>query len=50
MTSRAILLKGRAQANAVAQQASMAHWQSIVKSLNGYLKTMESNYVSSLIP
>lgn len=44
-TSRAGLVKGRSQANAVAQQALIAHWQSIVKSLNTYLKTMRSNYV-----
>ncbi|WJZ97742.1 hypothetical protein VitviT2T_016323 [Vitis vinifera] len=44
-TSRASLVKGRSQANAVAQQALMAHWQSIVKSLNSYLKTMKANYV-----
>lgn len=44
-TSRASLLKGRAQANAVAQQALIAHWQSIVKSLNNYLKTMRANFV-----
>lgn len=45
-TSRASLVKGRSQANAVAQQALIAHWQSIVKSLNSYLKTMKANYVS----
>ncbi|KAL0337242.1 UNVERIFIED_CONTAM: Myosin-17 [Sesamum calycinum] len=39
------LVKGRSQANAVAQQALIAHWQSIVKSLNNYLKTMKANYV-----
>ncbi|XP_004287596.1 PREDICTED: myosin-17-like [Fragaria vesca subsp. vesca] len=44
-TSRASLLKGRAQANAVAQQALIAHWQSIVKSLDNYLKIMKANYV-----
>ncbi|CAB4288199.1 unnamed protein product [Prunus armeniaca] len=44
-TSRASLVKGRAQANAVAQQALIAHWQSIVKSLDSYLKTMKANYV-----
>ncbi|XP_038696506.1 myosin-17-like isoform X2 [Tripterygium wilfordii] len=44
-TSRASLVKGRSQANAVAQQALIAHWQSIVKSLNSYLKTMKANYV-----
>lgn len=45
-TSRASLVKGRSQANAVAQQALIAHWQSIVKSLNNYLKLMKANYVS----
>ncbi|XP_044485925.1 myosin-17-like isoform X2 [Mangifera indica] len=44
-TSRASLVKGRTQANAVAQQALIAHWQSIVKCLNNYLKTMRANYV-----
>ncbi|XP_073043958.1 myosin-17-like [Primulina eburnea] len=44
-TSRASLVKGRSQANAVAQQALIAHWQSIVKSLDSYLKMMKSNYV-----
>lgn len=45
-TSRASLIKGRSQANAVAQQALIAHWQSIVKSLNNYLKITRANYVS----
>ena len=45
-TSRASLVKGRSQANAVAQQALIAHWQSIVRSLDNYLKTMKANYVS----
>ncbi|XP_059432809.1 myosin-17-like [Corylus avellana] len=44
-TSRASLVKGRSQANAVAQQALIAHWQSIVKSLDNFLKTMKANYV-----
>ncbi|KAJ9167994.1 hypothetical protein P3X46_019576 [Hevea brasiliensis] len=44
-TSRASLVKGRSQANAVAQQALIAHWQSIVKSLNSYLMIMKANYV-----
>ncbi|KAJ8751015.1 hypothetical protein K2173_016196 [Erythroxylum novogranatense] len=44
-TSRASLVKGRSQANAVAQQALIAHWQSIVKSLSNYLKIMKANYV-----
>ncbi|OMO66175.1 IQ motif, EF-hand binding site [Corchorus olitorius] len=48
-TSRASLVKGRSQANAVAQQALIAHWQSIVKSLNNYLKTMRANYVPSFL-
>ncbi|XP_030953019.1 myosin-17-like isoform X1 [Quercus lobata] len=43
--SRASLVKGRSQANAVAQQALIAHWQSIVKSLNSSLMTMKANYV-----
>uniref|UniRef100_M4DUB2 Uncharacterized protein n=1 Tax=Brassica campestris TaxID=3711 RepID=M4DUB2_BRACM len=42
-TSRASLVKGRAQANAVAQQALIAHWQSIRKSLNSYLNLMKVN-------
>lgn len=46
-TSRASMVKGRSQANAVAQQALIAHWQSIVKNLNNYLKTMRANYVSA---
>lgn len=45
-TSRASLVKGRSQANPVAQQALVAHWQSIVKSLNNYLKIMRANHVS----
>ncbi|XP_050215597.1 myosin-17-like isoform X2 [Mercurialis annua] len=44
-TSRASLVKGRSQANAVAQQALIAHWQSIVKSLNNYLNIMKANYM-----
>ncbi|XP_075474640.1 myosin-17-like [Primulina tabacum] len=44
-TSRASLVKGRSQANAVAQQALIAHWQKIVKSLDSYLKMMKANYV-----
>ncbi|KAJ9183778.1 hypothetical protein P3X46_007589 [Hevea brasiliensis] len=44
-TSRASLVKGRSQANAVAQQVLIAHWQSIVKSLNNYLMIMKANYV-----
>ncbi|MQL92688.1 hypothetical protein Taro_025315 [Colocasia esculenta] len=49
-TSRASLVKGsRSQANAVAQQALIAHWQSIVKSLNNYLKTLRANYVPPVL-
>ncbi|KAJ0074872.1 hypothetical protein Patl1_33585 [Pistacia atlantica] len=48
-TSRASLVNRRAQANAVAQQALIAHWQSIVKSLNNYLKIMRANYVPSFL-
>ncbi|OWM83071.1 hypothetical protein CDL15_Pgr011753 [Punica granatum] len=44
-TSRASLVKGRSQANAVAQQALIAHWQSIVKRLNNYLTIMKTNFV-----
>lgn len=45
-TSRSSLVKGRTQANAGAQQALIAHWQSIVKNLNNYLKIMKANFVS----
>ncbi|KAL9463743.1 hypothetical protein AB3S75_001531 [Citrus x aurantiifolia] len=48
-TSRASLIKGRSQANALAQQALIAHWQSIVKSLNSYLKIMRANYVPAFL-
>ncbi|XP_020581074.1 myosin-17-like [Phalaenopsis equestris] len=45
-TSRASLVKGsRSQANAMAQQALIAHWRSIVKSLDSYLKALKANYV-----
>ncbi|XP_031116312.1 myosin-17-like [Ipomoea triloba] len=44
-TSRGSLVKGRSQANAAAQQALIAHWQSIVKRLDNYLKMMKANYV-----
>ncbi|PKA59009.1 hypothetical protein AXF42_Ash001102 [Apostasia shenzhenica] len=45
-TSRAGLVKGsRSQANAMAQQALIAHWRSIVKSLDSYLKTLKANFV-----
>ncbi|XP_074565345.1 myosin-17-like isoform X2 [Curcuma longa] len=44
-TSRASLVKGtRSPANAVAQQALMGHWQSIVKSLTNYMKPLKANY------
>ncbi|KAK4483677.1 hypothetical protein RD792_010878 [Penstemon davidsonii] len=43
-TSRSSLVKGRSQANAGAQQVLIAHWQSIVKSLNNCLKTMKTNF------
>ncbi|URE07310.1 DIL domain [Musa troglodytarum] len=49
-TSRASLVKGtRSQANAMAQQALIAHWQSIVKILTSYLKTLKANYVPSFL-
>ncbi|CAL0304789.1 unnamed protein product [Lupinus luteus] len=48
-TSRQTSIKGRTHANAVAQKALIAHWQSIVKSLNNYLKIMKANYVPSLL-
>ncbi|KAL8456763.1 hypothetical protein ACS0TY_034855 [Phlomoides rotata] len=48
-TSRTSLVKGRSQANAVAQQALMAHWQSIVKSLDNNLKTMKANHVPAFL-
>ncbi|CAK7356900.1 unnamed protein product [Dovyalis caffra] len=48
-TSRASLVKGRSQANVVAQQALIAHWQSIVKTLNNCLKNMRANYVPSFL-
>ncbi|GAB4838000.1 hypothetical protein Ancab_027527 [Ancistrocladus abbreviatus] len=48
-TSRASLIKGRSHSNVAAQQALMAHWQSIVKSLNSYLQTMKSNYVPPVL-
>ncbi|XP_059594815.1 LOW QUALITY PROTEIN: myosin-17 [Vitis vinifera] len=41
-----LCIQRRSQANAVAQQALIAHWQSIVKSLNYYLKIMKANHVS----
>ncbi|KAL4195257.1 hypothetical protein AMTRI_Chr05g63720 [Amborella trichopoda] len=49
-TSRASLVKGtRSQANYEAQKALIAHWQSIVKSLNNFLKTLKANYVPSFL-
>ncbi|XP_042050999.1 myosin-17-like [Salvia splendens] len=48
-TSRSSLGKGRSQANAVAQQALIAHWQSIVKCLDKYLKAMNANYVPAFL-
>ncbi|XP_060189336.1 myosin-17-like isoform X2 [Lycium barbarum] len=48
-TSRASLVKGRSQANAAAQQALFAHWQSIVKSLNNYVMMMKANHVPSFL-
>ncbi|CAL9113071.1 unnamed protein product [Musa textilis] len=45
-TSRASLIRGsRSQANAMVQQALIAHWQSIVKSLTNYLKILRANHV-----
>ncbi|XP_042377682.1 myosin-17-like [Zingiber officinale] len=44
-TSRARIVKGtRSPANAVAQQALMEHWHSIVKSLASYMKPLKANY------
>ncbi|KAI3772786.1 hypothetical protein L6452_03979 [Arctium lappa] len=48
-TSRGSLVKGRSQAKGVAQQAVNAHWQSIVKNLDGCLKIMKANYVPSFL-
>ncbi|KAL9242136.1 hypothetical protein vseg_016167 [Gypsophila vaccaria] len=44
-TSRASMMKGRTQANTGAQQDLIAHWQSIVKSLNQYITMMSANNV-----
>ncbi|XP_020523198.1 myosin-11 isoform X2 [Amborella trichopoda] len=46
-TSRASLVKGssRSHANAAAQQALIAHWQGIVKSLGNFLNTLKENHV-----
>uniref|UniRef100_A0A0E0GS17 Myosin motor domain-containing protein n=1 Tax=Oryza nivara TaxID=4536 RepID=A0A0E0GS17_ORYNI len=49
-TSRASLIKGsRSQANALAQQTLIAHWQSIVKILTNYLNVLKANYVPSFL-
>ncbi|KAK4754045.1 hypothetical protein SAY87_002149 [Trapa incisa] len=48
-TSRASMVKGRAQANAMAQQALNAHWKGIVNCLNDCLKTMRANYVPAFV-
>ncbi|KAM7269182.1 hypothetical protein ACFE04_024679 [Oxalis oulophora] len=45
-TSRASLVKGaRSVANTAAQQALIAHWQGIVKSLGNFLNTLKENHV-----
>ncbi|GAB4855374.1 hypothetical protein Ancab_023997 [Ancistrocladus abbreviatus] len=46
-TSRASLVKGSARsvANSAAQQALIAHWQGIVKSLQNFLETLQGNHV-----
>ncbi|XP_022892536.1 myosin-11-like isoform X1 [Olea europaea var. sylvestris] len=46
-TSRASLVKGssRSIANTAAQQALIAHWQGIVKSLGNFLNTLKANHV-----
>ncbi|RZC81334.1 hypothetical protein C5167_043932 [Papaver somniferum] len=45
-TSRASLVKGssRSNANSAAQQALIAHWQGIVKSLGNFLSTLKVNH------
>ncbi|XP_026449796.1 myosin-11-like [Papaver somniferum] len=45
--SRASLVKGssRSNANSAAQQALIAHWQGIVKSLGNFLSTLKVNHV-----
>uniref|UniRef100_F6HVL1 Myosin-11 n=1 Tax=Vitis vinifera TaxID=29760 RepID=F6HVL1_VITVI len=45
--SRASLVKGpsRSVANTAAQQALIAHWQGIVKSLGNFLNTLKANHV-----
>ncbi|OAY78406.1 Myosin-11 [Ananas comosus] len=46
-TSRASLMKGssRSLTNAAAQQALIAHWQGIVRSLGNFLNTLKANHV-----
>ncbi|KAL9273556.1 Myosin-11-like protein [Drosera capensis] len=46
-TSRASLVKGssRSMANSAAQQALIAHWQGIAKSLRNFLETLKANHV-----
>uniref|UniRef100_A0A5B7AQU0 Putative myosin-9 n=1 Tax=Davidia involucrata TaxID=16924 RepID=A0A5B7AQU0_DAVIN len=46
-TSRASLVKGssRSVATTAAQQALIAHWQGIVKSLGNFLNTLKANHV-----
>ncbi|KAK3025526.1 hypothetical protein RJ639_041518, partial [Escallonia herrerae] len=46
-TSRASLVKGssRSVASTAAQQALIAHWQGIVKSLGDFLNTLKTNHV-----
>ncbi|OMO72005.1 IQ motif, EF-hand binding site [Corchorus capsularis] len=46
-TSRASLVKGssRSVANTAGQQALIAHWQGIVKSLGNFLNTLKANHV-----
>ncbi|WCJ43843.1 Myosin-11 [Euphorbia peplus] len=44
-TSRASLVKGVRVANTAAQQALIAHWQGIVKSLGIFLNTLKANHV-----
>ncbi|XP_055817494.1 myosin-11-like [Solanum dulcamara] len=46
-TSRASLVKGssRSVTNTAAQQALIAHWQGIVKSLENFLNTLKANHV-----
>ncbi|AEE28340.1 Myosin family protein with Dil domain-containing protein [Arabidopsis thaliana] len=50
-TSRASLVKGasRSVGNTAAQQALIAHWQGIVKSLTNFLNTLKSNNVPSFL-